>query len=558
MKKRLLVLTMVIAMVAIAAMLCGCSFLSKIFGQVIDVSITYDPNYEGGEPVVVKLLNGEKPQAPEFTREGYKFVKWTFDPEGENDVEWGDYSFKANVTVYAQWKKLPVVVQSIAATYGGRVPLGGKLAADKITVTATYSDKSTKPVTDYSVADFTADTVGTFFLTVTATIDGTELVASMQVIVYDPEVEEVANYGKYGILQSDNSVKIVNTAFVSGDLQIHFLELGNKYTGDSIYIKAGQTDVLIDAGSRQNSGQVISSYVNNYCTDGVLEYVIATHADQDHIAGFVGTGGGGVFDNFKCQNIISFARTNKNTAIYKKFVEKRTAQKNDGANVYTALECYNNQNGAKRVYDLSENVKMEVLYNYYYDHDSSDENNYSVCVMLHQYADDYDFQNPLSEQNEAKVNHYLFTGDLEKEGEQKLVENNNLPEVVLFKAGHHGSRTSSNDSLLSVIKPKVVCVCTCAGSAEYTQNLMSTTFPTQEMLTRVAKYTDMVFVTTLVTNAFNSAKNEWEPDAFTSLNGNIVVKCDESGVFVSASNNVTLIKDTAWFKEFRTLPDEWK
>ena len=29
-------------------------------------------------------------------------------------------------------------------------------------------------------------------------------------------------------------------------------------------------------------------YVDKYCTDGVLEYVIATHAHQDHIAGFVG------------------------------------------------------------------------------------------------------------------------------------------------------------------------------------------------------------------------------------------------------------------------------
>lgn len=37
--------------------------------------------------------------------------------------------------------------------------------------------------------------------------------------------------------------------YVSGDLQIHFMELGNNYTGDSIYIKAGETDILIDAGS---------------------------------------------------------------------------------------------------------------------------------------------------------------------------------------------------------------------------------------------------------------------------------------------------------------------
>lgn len=73
--------------------------------------------------------------------------------------------------------------------------------------------------------------------------------------------------------------------YISGDLSIHFMELGNNYTGDSIYIKAGDTDILIDAGSRADSTDTTAAYIDQYCTDGVLEYVIATHADQDHIAG---------------------------------------------------------------------------------------------------------------------------------------------------------------------------------------------------------------------------------------------------------------------------------
>ena len=69
------------------------------------------------------------------------------------------------------------------------------------------------------------------------------------------------------------------------DLLIHFMELGNKFTGDSIYIKAGDTDILIDAGSRASSSTTISEYIDTYCTDGILEYVIVTHAHQDHIPG---------------------------------------------------------------------------------------------------------------------------------------------------------------------------------------------------------------------------------------------------------------------------------
>lgn len=53
--------------------------------------------------------------------------------------------------------------------------------------------------------------------------------------------------------------------YVSGDLQIHFMELGNNYTGDSIYIKAGETDILIDAGSRANSTDATSEYIDTYC-----------------------------------------------------------------------------------------------------------------------------------------------------------------------------------------------------------------------------------------------------------------------------------------------------
>ena len=86
--------------------------------------------------------------------------------------------------------------------------------------------------------------------------------------------------------------------------------------------------------------------------------------------------------------------------------------------------------------------------------------------------------------------HFLFTGDLEEDGEISLVESNELPKVELFKAGHHGSKTSSNDVLLKVIEPEIVCVCCCAGSVEYTQNFENT-FPTQAMIDRVSLYTDV-------------------------------------------------------------------
>ena len=107
-------------------------------------------------------------------------------------------------------------------------------------------------------------------------------------------------------------------------IDINFLELGNKYTGDSTFIKAGNMDILIDAGSRQNSATTIANFIDSYCTDGVLEYVIATHAHQDHIAGFVGSNSDtGIFKHYKIDTLIDFSLTNASSAIYNNYISLR-------------------------------------------------------------------------------------------------------------------------------------------------------------------------------------------------------------------------------------------
>lgn len=311
----------------------------------------------------------------------------------------------------------------------------------------------------------------------------------------------------------------------TGEISFHFLELGNGYTGDSVYIKAGENDILIDAGSRGNSADDIAGYIDQYVTDGKLEYVIATHADQDHIAAFVGTSSiPGIFDRYEVGTIIDFPRTDKSTQVYKNYVAKRQIEVESGAKHYTALECYKEENGAKKKYELSESINMEILYNYFYENKSSDENNYSVCLLFNHGS-----------------KYFLFTGDLEEKGEEYLVEYNDLPEVELFKAGHHGSPTSSNDCLLSVIKPKIVCVCCCAGSDEYTDNNLNM-FPAQDFISRVSKYTDKVYVTTIVSD---------NASGFDSFNGNIVVSSTSETVNVVCTKSDIILKESEWFKENR-------
>lgn len=314
-------------------------------------------------------------------------------------------------------------------------------------------------------------------------------------------------------------------------MDINFLELGNKYTGDSTFIKAGDVDILIDAGSRQNSATTIANFVNNYCTDGVLEYVIATHAHQDHIAGFVGSNSdAGILKRYKIDTLIDFSLTNATSAIYNNYVSLRDEKiaSGDIAHHYTANDCIQGTNGAKKVYQLGEGMTMEILDQKFYRETTDDENDYSVCALFTQ-----------------ANNHYLFTGDLEKKGEASLVELNNLPECELFKGGHHGSYTANTDTLLNVIKPKTICICCCAGSDEYTKT-PENMFPAQLAVNRMAKWTDKIYVTTVVDDSEKGYK---------SMNGNINFHCAKGKEYtVTGSNNSVILKDTDWFKNNRTWP----
>lgn len=334
------------------------------------------------------------------------------------------------------------------------------------------------------------------------------------------------NYNKY----SGNLERKVIVTDVE-QIDINFLELGNKYTGDSTFIKAGDTDILIDAGSRQNSATAITNFVDTYCEDGILEYVIATHAHQDHIAGFVGSNSDeGILKHYKIDTLIDFSLTNATSAIYKNYISLRDQKiaSGDIAHHYTANDCIQGTNGASKEYELAAGITMTILDQKFYREKTSDENDYSVCALFTQ-----------------GENNYLFTGDLEKDGEASLVALNDLPEVELFKGGHHGSYTANTDTLLSVIKPKNVCICCCAGSDEYTNN-PANMFPAQDAIDRIAKYTDKVYVTTVVSD---------DEKGYKSMNGIITFHSDKGKEYtITGSNNSIILKDTDWFKSNRTWP----
>ena len=328
------------------------------------------------------------------------------------------------------------------------------------------------------------------------------------------------------------NITIADTA----PLSINVMTLGNDEAGDSIYIKAGETDILIDCGSTESSVNTIYNYINQpgRCEDNKLEFAIATHADQDHIAGYAGSKTNpSILERMECDTFIKFAKSNKTTQVYKTFENQMDKLKTKGSNVYTAYECAKNLNGAKNIYDIAPGTTMEILYQKFYEEKTNDENNYSVCLLFTQGSQ-----------------HYLLTGDLEKEGEASLVENNNLPHCEFFKANHHGSYTANSIKLLDTIQPETVAISCVAGSDQYTKT-DANKFPAQAAISNIGLYTDRVFVTSEAI-----VNEDKETIGFKDMNGVITFYSETgNGYEFHGSNNDINLKDTEWFtKNNRTWP----
>ena len=86
---------------------------------------------------------------------------------------------------------------------------------------------------------------------------------------------------------------------------------------------------------------------------------------------------------------------------------------------------------------------------------------------------------------------FLFTGDAEKDEEADWLESGVFDgmHADVFKAGHHGSRTSSSEALLEQIQPAYA-VISCGTDNSYGH-------PHEEALDRLDVYCDKIYRTDL-------------------------------------------------------------
>jgi competence protein ComEC len=188
-------------------------------------------------------------------------------------------------------------------------------------------------------------------------------------------------------------------------------------TGGSLPIKKAdwqkRTDPF-DVGSDVVSQQIKALGISK------IDWLVLTHSDWDHIGGL-----NGVIDHIRVANIVigkAFQATN---------TEKKWFERAKNMGIHIVSVPAGAQWGTKNLYVKVLWPKTAI----------SDSNNGSLVLL-------------------AKMGgvHFLFTGDLEKEGEAGLLQQIPNLHVDVLKVGHHGSRTSSSEAFIQAIHPKLAII----------------------------------------------------------------------------------------------------
>lgn len=196
---------------------------------------------------------------------------------------------------------------------------------------------------------------------------------------------------------------------VEGNLNVYYFDVGQ---ADSILLENNGKYMLIDAGNNAD-GEPLVEYFNDLGIES-FEYVIATHAHEDHIGGMDDVINNFEVKNFYMPDVVTTSKTFENLldALESRSVAFQTPEI---GSLFVFGGC-----------------KFEVLH---VGTESDDLNDTSI-VVRGLYGN----------------NSFIFMGDATSNVEEKLL-NDNIDSDVL-KVGHHGSKYSSTVSFLKKVTPQ--------------------------------------------------------------------------------------------------------
>ena len=241
----------------------------------------------------------------------------------------------------------------------------------------------------------------------------TLIIVLTAVFLFLPVIARAEGYDNYASVQDPAPA-----------LQVHVFDVGQ---GLSVVLSCDDHYLLYDGGPGTASSKVVS-YLQSHAP-GKLDYVIASHYDEDHLNGVIGALHAFQVDTLVAPNYSSDA------AIYQSFI--RAAEENGVPITYAqAGQIYNLGSAAFQ-------ILMPLMPTYL------DENDYSVVIRAWN--------------GNTSV---MITGDCTTVGENDmLLAQENVDSDILI-VGHHGSASSTSQEFLNAVSPSAA-VISCGADNPY-------------------------------------------------------------------------------------------
>lgn len=207
-------------------------------------------------------------------------------------------------------------------------------------------------------------------------------------------------------------------------LNIFYFYVG---TADSILILLDDNVMLIDAANKGDGDNIVQFLKAQNITK--IDYLIGTHVDNDHIGGMYK-----IINNIYVQNLYIPKYENDDRSAYNNI--KMSIGNNKNADLrLDSLEKGETITFGEATLKVLSAQSMEDI-----DNNINKVNNTSVVLQLN-----------------YKDKKYLFTGDMQKELEDKLLResgDNALEKVNVLKVAHHGADKGTTDDFLIKTSPK--------------------------------------------------------------------------------------------------------
>lgn len=194
-------------------------------------------------------------------------------------------------------------------------------------------------------------------------------------------------------------------------IEVHFIDVGQ---ADSAFVRCGEETMLIDGGNVADSSLVVS-YLQQQNVE-TLDYIICTHAHEDHVGGL-----SGALNAFSVQHVLC-STTDYDSKAFQNF-KKYTQEQGLSIEVPQPGDQFSLGDAPVTILGPVE--------------DYGETNNMSIVLRI-------DFGQTS----------FLFTGDMESAAERDLVDSGADLSATLLKVGHHGSDTSSSYVFLREVMPR--------------------------------------------------------------------------------------------------------